>query len=109
MSCDLLQGCSRFCCEPIRKLVNTEIMSPFIEITMIKGSNKITVGNESMPSRRNHAAVKSLKFGHGAGGGSGGLAAVVEITDEAGGNFATFIDHVASILNPKKIDENNSF
>lgn len=112
MSCDLLQGCSTFCCEPIRELINTEIMSPFITLTVSGSAGTITVGNKSQPTRfdnngnqengYNHAAVKSLKFGH-----ASGLEMEVEVTDEAGGSFATFINSVMSQQNFKKLRESN--
>lgn len=102
MGCNLLQGCSQYCCEPVRSLINSEIMAPFIEITVLGGGGKITVGNQSHPARRNHAAVKSLKFGHG-----DGLEMEVEIVDEAGGSFATFIDHIVSVQDYERIKGKN--
>lgn len=107
MGCDFLQGCSKYCCEPVRELINSEIMAPFIEVTVLGGGGKITVGNESHPARRNHAAVKSLKYGHTAGSGGGGLEIDIEIVDEAGGSFATFIDHIVSIQDYERIKNKN--
>lgn len=108
MGCDLLQDCSILCCEPIRTLVNTEIMSPFITLIVSGAAGTITVGNKSQPTRfnadgelengYNHTAVKSLKFGH-----STGLEMEVEVTDEAGGSFATFINSVVSEQNFQKL------
>ncbi len=112
MGCDLLQDCSKFCCEPIRTLLNTEVMSPFITLTVSGSAGTITVGNKSQPVRYNnagevengynHVAVKSLKFGH-----AEGLEMEVEVTDEAGGSFATFIDSVMSQQNFKKLRNSN--
>lgn len=83
-------------------------MAPFIELTVLgDGTGKITVGNQSMPSRRNHAAVKSLKYGHTAGGGGGGLELDVEVADEAGGSFAMFMDHIVSVQDFDRIRNRN--
>ncbi|MFX8961275.1 hypothetical protein ABTN21_19265, partial [Acinetobacter baumannii] len=61
----------------------------------------------SQPARRNHAVVKSLKYGHTAGNGGGGFACEGEIADEAGGSFATFIDSVISVQDFGRIRNQN--
>lgn len=106
--CDFLEGCSTFCCDPVKNLIDSEVNSPFIIITVPgPDGNTITVGNESQPQKRNqrqkrnHACVKSLKYGHTAGNGGGGFALEVEITDEAGGAFATFINSMVTSLKPE--------
>lgn len=82
-------------------------MAPFVEVTVSGAGGKITVGNNSQPARRNHAVVKSLKYGHTAGNGGGGFACEVEIADEAGGSFATFIDSVISVQDFGRIRNQN--
>jgi len=98
-SCDFLQGCSRFCCEPVREVIDSDLNAPFIELTVAGEAGTITVGNKSQPHRNNHAIVKSLKYGHSAGGGGGGLALEVEVCDESGGSFATFINSLITSIN----------
>lgn len=96
--CDLLQGCSVFCCPPVRELIDAEVNSPYVKITVGGAAGTITVGNKSQPAMRNHAVVKSLKFGHTGGGGGGAFSLEVEVADEAGGSFATFVNNMVTQL-----------
>jgi hypothetical protein len=100
LSCDLLSGCGS-CCDGsnggpgIRGLIESHVNAPFIFITVGGSAGTITVGNQSQPPE-NHAVVKSLKYGHTAGGGGGGLHLEVEVADEKGGAFATFVNSLVT-------------
>ncbi len=106
MPCDLLQGCAKtYCCNPLRQPIDDHVLAPYVIITVKGQGNTITVGNKSNPARNNHAVVKSFKYGSTAGDGGGGLKMDVEIADEAGGSFATFISKIISIQDFQKITD----
>lgn len=82
--CFLKIGClSEHGCKPLHMPFNYDSFSPFV-IAKIGGKNgpTITVGNESYPSRRNTAVIKSMEFGY-----MDKPQLRMEIVDETGGEM----------------------
>jgi hypothetical protein len=77
-------------------------MAPYVKVKVGGSAGEITVGNNSNPPN-NHAVIKSFKYGSTSGGGGGGLKMEVEVADEAGGSFATFLSKIISVQDFKKI------
>lgn len=73
------------------------IMAPFVKVTFTNGTDYITVGNKSYPSRDNQAIIKSFEYGK-----SDGTGLTIEVFDEQGGAFDKFWNEM-----PKTLDEYN--
>jgi hypothetical protein len=68
--------------------------------------NKISVGNRSSPPT-NHAVIKSFKYGNTTAGGGGGYRMEIEVADEAGGSFATFMNRMVSVFDVSRMQGKN--
>ena len=102
-SCDLLAGCSNYCCNNIKELIDSEVVAPFVAITITSPDGSITVGNQSSPQAGNHAAINSLKYSFSCGADKGGFLLELEIVDDQGGSFDTFISHLVTVMDWDKI------
>lgn len=102
-----LVGCfEKGCQNRLVRPFNMAVMAPFVKMTITDvNGNYITVGNESNPAldggrSYNHTVIKSFKYGSTTAGGGGGYKMEVEITDEAGGSFATFVNRMIGAFCP---------
>lgn len=92
--CILTGGCEKFICDEIKTAIDSEVVAPFVRIT-IKGEDEsegLTVGNQSSPDFQNRASISSFQYGQS---GEGGIGASIEVVDEDGGVFSKFVDKVS--------------
>lgn len=91
MNC--LVGCaSNFASGPLKQTVEGENLSPWI-VVRFEGQTAVTVGNKSAPANDNTAVIKSFEFGM-----SNGAGCEVEILDEQGGSFHTFVERLSKSI-----------
>jgi hypothetical protein len=87
-------GCLNLACiscratNPLKKVLDTNVVAPWVECWIEGNNGKISVGNRSSPPD-NTAIIKSFQFGL-----SNGLGCNIEIFDTAGGNFVKFFKQV---------------
>lgn len=96
---NFLAGCgnSNVCGSPLTPVKTSASQSPFVKLTITDnagGDQVITVGNESVPKYGNNAIIKSFELGI-----SDGFTGMVEIVDEHGGAFETFVNRLAKDMN----------
>lgn len=92
--CFLKIGCMpQIGCRPLRLPMDYDSFSPFVVATFQspKGAEvlRVTVGNESYPSRPNTAVIKSMEYGY-----MDKPQATLEVVDEAGGEMGLLVDAV---------------
>lgn len=73
----------------LRKPINEAMLMPWVEISIIGEGKKISVGN--FTARKSLASVQSFQFGVSNGNGI-----TVEIIDEEGGSFSTFLSKITT-------------
>jgi len=93
-ACFLKVGCMpQKGCRPLRLPMDHDSFAPFVVAIFESksednsGGMKITVGNDSYKQRPNTACIKSMEFGH-----MDKPQAILQIVDEAGGEFGLFVD-----------------
>lgn len=77
----------------IAKAIASEVVAPWVIVTVSGNGSKITVGNESAPSFNNRAVIQAFQYGQ-----SNGSGCTIEIIDEEGGAFDKFFKKVVSDL-----------
>ena len=99
MNC--LVGCSdQYVCGEIIKPVDANSVAPFVKISFCNEDGvAITVGNKSSPQWDNTAIIKAFQIGT-----SNGLGIKVEIIDEQGGSFHSFVERLNKCIQKSKAE-----
>jgi hypothetical protein len=88
-----------YSCGELKTLVKGTNLSPYVTVTFEEGVSSITVGNKSDPKNGNQAAIKSFQTGWSSGSGT-----EIEIVDEQGGDFESFMRKLNKTLDGAQND-----
>lgn len=98
MACSL--ACAdQYACGEITQAIDANSLAPYVRLFFCdgKGNTVITVGNESAPQWDNTAVIKTFQLGC-----SNGSGVKVEILDEQGGSFHTFVEKLNKCIKKSK-------